>query len=104
MWEDVVPIDQNGVITTYEVLYAPLETFGGVIQSQAISVPATQMSVVLSGLEDFVDYFVSIRAYTSVGEGPYSEGMVIRTLENCKIRRILHGLCVAILHVKWQRL
>ena len=69
----------------YEVLYVPLETFGGAIQGQMIDIPVTNMSVLLMDLEDYVDYFVSIRAYTSVGEGPYSQGMIIRTQENGKI-------------------
>jgi netrin-G3 ligand len=85
MWEKVAPIDQNGIITMYEVLYVPLETFGEAIQDQMIDVPVTNMSVLLMDLEDYVDYFISIRAYTSVGEGPYSQGMIIRTQENSKI-------------------
>ena len=31
MWEEVPPLDQNGVITMYEVLYVPLETFDGTL-------------------------------------------------------------------------
>ena len=85
MWEEVAPVDQNGIITMYEVLYVPLETFGGAIQSQMIDIPVTDMSVLLMDLEDYVDYFISIRAFTSVGEGPYSQGMIIRTQENSKI-------------------
>ena len=85
MWEEVAPVDQNGIITMYEVLYVPLETFGEVIQDQMIDIPVTNMSVLLMDLEEYVDYFISIRAYTSVGEGPYSQGMIIRTQENSKI-------------------
>ena len=72
-WDIIPPIDQNGVITMYEVLYEPLETFGGAIQTQTRNVSGTEMSVVLMNLEEFVNYSISVRAYTSVGEGPYSD-------------------------------
>lgn len=72
-WDIIPPIDQNGVITMYEVLYEPLETFGGAIQTQTRNVSGTEMSVVLMNLEEFVNYSISVRAYTSVGEGPYGD-------------------------------
>ena len=72
-WDIIPPIDQNGVITMYEVLYEPLETFGGAIQTQTRNLSGTEMSVVLTNLEEFVNYSISVRAYTSVGEGPYSD-------------------------------
>ena len=75
-WDIVLPIDQNGVITMYEVLYVPLETFGGAIGPLTVNVSGTEMSVVLVDLEEFVYYNISVRAYTSVGEGPYSDGII----------------------------
>ena len=63
----------------YEVLYEPLETFGGAIQTQTRNVSGTEMSVVLMNLEEFVNYSISVRAYTSVGEGPYSDEMREKT-------------------------
>ena len=41
-----------------------------------------EMSVVLTDLQEFNGYNISIRAYTSVGEGPYSEDLTVTTLEN----------------------
>ena len=79
-WEMVPPIDQNGVITMYEVLYEPLETFGGAIGP--LSSPSTAMSLLLTGLEKFVNYNISVRAYTSVGAGPYSEDLTEMTSED----------------------
>ena len=75
-WDIVLPIDQNGVITMYEVLYVPLETFGGAIGPLTVNVSGTEMSMVLVDLEEFVYYNISVRAYTSVGEGPYSDGII----------------------------
>ena len=78
-WDVVPPIDQNGVITIYEVLYEPMETFDGVIVPLTVNV--TERSSLLIRLQEYVDYTISVRAYTLVGEGPYSDGIVARTLE-----------------------
>ena len=83
-WGVVPPIDQNGIITMYEVLYQPLETFGGAIQTLTRNVSGTEMSVVLMNLQEFVYYNISVRAYTRVGEGPYSDDVTLRTNEDGK--------------------
>ena len=81
-WDIVPPIHQNGIITMYEVLYQPLETFDGSIMTQTMNV--TEMSANLSDLEEFVNYTISVRAYTRVGAGNYSEGMTVMTPEDGK--------------------
>ena len=78
-WDIVPPIDQNGMITMYEVLYQPQETFGGAIASASRTLPVTNMSVVLTNLEEFVGYAIFIRAFTSLGAGPFSNGMIQTT-------------------------
>ena len=83
-WDIVLPIDQNGVITMYEVLYQPQETFNGAIRDLTVNVSAPEMSVVLMNLQEYVNYTISVRAYTSVGEGPYSEGIVELTNQDGK--------------------
>lgn len=80
-WGTVPPIDQNGILTMYEVLYQPLETFSGAIGSLSMNVSAMDMSVVLSNLQEYVYYNISVRAYTSVGDGPYSQEILVLTLE-----------------------
>ena len=65
----------------YEVMYTPLETFGGTLQSNTTTVSEPALSVVLIGLEEYVNYTISVRAYTSVGMGPYSEDVTILTEE-----------------------
>ena len=81
-WDMVPPIDQNGVITMYEVLHEPLETFNGAIMSSTTTVGGMTLTAVLDGLEEYVNYYISIRAYTSAGEGPYSDGVIERTNED----------------------
>ena len=86
-WVIVPPIDQNGILTMYEVLYQPLETFEEAIdESLTTNVSASDMSVVLMGLQEFVEYNISVRAYTSVGEGPYSEEIITQTDTDSKYR------------------
>ena len=76
-WEEVPTIDRNGEITEYEVQYEPLETFGGQISTSTVN--TSMLSINLTGLQEFVDYNISVRAYTSAGPGPYSIGVVERT-------------------------
>ena len=80
-WEEVPPIDRNGMITTYEVLYEPLETFEILMSN---SVNTTDLSLVLVELHPFVIYSIAIRAYTSIGNGPYSDSLLERTHEDRK--------------------
>ena len=86
MWEEVVPIDQNGVITMYQVLYQPLETFGGVIGPLTVNV--TELTADLTDLEEYVNYTISVRAYTSAGEGPYSDGEIELTDEDGEFQTV----------------
>ena len=79
-WTDVPDIDQNGVITMYEVMFEPLMTFGGVLDTATVN--TTNLSITVSELEEYVEYNISVRAYTNDGAGPYSVGTVVRTLED----------------------
>ena len=81
-WDNILEIDQNGIITMHEVLYQPLETFDGAIMTQTMNV--TEMSANLTDLEEFVNYTISVRAYTSVGAGNYSEEVTVMTPEDGK--------------------
>ena len=80
---DMVPLnDQNGIITLYEVLYQPLETFNETIKAITREVFGTEMSITLTDVQEFVNYTISVRAYTIVGVGPYSEEVMVTTLED----------------------
>ena len=80
-WEEVPPIDRNGMITMYEVLYEPVETFGQLSSDTGYT---TDLFILLDELHPFVNYSISVRAYTSVGSGPYSDVVVEATQEACK--------------------
>ncbi len=81
-WTDVPEIDQNGIITEYEVMYEPLMSFGGALSTEAVI--TTNVSIVLGGLEEHVEYNISVRAFTSVGPGPFSSIEMAMTEENSK--------------------
>lgn len=82
-WDEVPPMDQNGIVTMYQVLYLPLETYNGTIGAMMLSVQVT--SVLLPGLQEFTNYSISIRAHTSVGAGPYSRAVVEMTSVDGKV-------------------
>ena len=79
-WNEVPEIDRNGIITMYEVMYEPLMTFDG--QLQTLNVTTNSTSINLNGLQEYVNYNISVRAYTSEGPGNYSEEVTTRTLED----------------------
>ena len=81
-------MDQNGVITMYEVMYTALETSGRTEESDTVNVSGSNMSVIVRKLEEYVNYNISIRAFTDVGAGPYSDPVTELTLED--------GMCYCI--------
>ena len=90
-WEEVPAIDQNGIVIEYEVLFEPLETFGGQLMSKTLN--STELFICLVELQEFVNYNISVRAYTSVGPGFYSERIFAMTLEDSKLSLFVKLLC-----------
>ena len=81
-WEEIPAINQSGSITFFEVRYNPLETFNGSLSTNTTI--TTMLGITLNSLEENVDYNISVRAYSVIGPGPYSEGVVKRTDEDRK--------------------
>ena len=90
-WEEVPAIDQNGIITIYEVQYEPLETFGDQISTNTIN--TTMLNTTLTDLEEYVEYNITVRAYTSVGPGPYSDPPITERTEDdgMKVKLMCHN-------------
>ena len=78
-WEEVLPIDQNWIITIYEVRYEPLQFMKSL---STLVTNTTDMAVNLTNLQEYVEYNISVRAYTGVGPGPYSDPVTERTFED----------------------
>jgi netrin-G3 ligand len=69
-WLEVRPIDRNGIIIAYEVDYQPEMNFN---DSDTITrVNTTNTTILLMDLHESVEYNITVRAYTSVGGGPFS--------------------------------
>ena len=82
-WAEVPPVDQNGIIVQYEVEYTQ-STLTGAAMFNTVTVNASIFSVDLTGLEEYVEYAIRVRAYTIVGAGPYSDVVFITTNEDGK--------------------
>ena len=86
-WKPVPLIRQNGIITQYEVEFNQ-SAFSEISLSNTTSVGGLALEVVLTGLEEVVNYSIRVRALTNEGPGPYSPSESATTLEAGK--RILH--------------
>ena len=78
-WAEVLPIDQNGIITIYEVRYEPLQFMESL---STLFTNTTDMAVNLTNLQEYVEYSISVRAYTAIGFGPFSTEITERTFED----------------------
>ena len=81
-WEKVSAIDENGIIIVYEVQYVPLQTFGGALVTETVNTTLPVLNIILTDLQEYVEYNISVRAYTIVGAGPYSDPVPEITLED----------------------
>ena len=88
-WSEVSELDQNGNIIAYEVQLEPLD-FPANISVDLVNV--TSLQVRATDLEEFVHYSIIVRAYTSVGPGPYSDPVTVRTAEDGNVH-IFFTLC-----------
>ena len=71
-WDQVPPINQNGIITVYEVNYVPLETFDRKLSPVFVNTTTgTVLEIILEGLQEYVEYDITVRAYTT-GPGPFN--------------------------------
>ena len=80
-WDPVPEIDRNGIITQYEVEFNQ-STFNEISASYLTTTNGSQLNVELEGLEEYVEYSVRVRAYTSVGLGPFSVAIMNTTMED----------------------
>ena len=45
----------------------------------------TELSIVLTGLQEFVDYNITVRVYTGAGPGPFSNVVATMTRQDGKL-------------------
>ncbi len=96
MWQEVAAIDQNGNITVYEV------TYNGEfdVMNQSNFTDGNTQVLNITGLDEFADYTISVRAYTSMGPGPYSPIALVTTDEDSKFENGLWLNCTDAPHIK----
>ena len=75
VWNEIAESDTNGFITHYEIRYTAANESTGYQFANT-----TNLSFTLSGLRELTRYQVQVRAYTSVGAGPYSQALYNETL------------------------
>ena len=80
-WDPVAEIDRNGIITQYEVEFHQ-STFSEISTSNLTTTNGSQLMVELEGLEEYMEYSIRVRGYTSVGPGPFSVAVMNMTLED----------------------
>ena len=81
IWAEVSSIYENGIIINYEVQVEPLD-FTDILTTIYVNTTSLPTRMVVSGLQEFVRYNISVRAYTSVGPGPFSPPVTERTLQD----------------------
>ena len=84
VWEDINCIDRNGRITSYDVM------FGVVVGKAMIMRPGISGRFFTADeLKPFTNYTVQVHGVNSVDSGPYSDLIIITTVEAGKFDRTL---------------
>ena len=88
-WEEVQAERRNGIITGYNITYqSQTENDSGFEEAGPNDRQAN-----LTGLQEFVDYNISVVAFTVKGDGPPSI-IVVRTDEDSKSNIVLFFFCL----------
>ena len=82
-WIGIPPIDQNGIIVVYEVLYIPGKNFSGMLTWKTVNITDNAVGV-LENLVPFVNCTISVRGFTEVGGGAWSEPATATTQQDSK--------------------
>lgn len=81
-WQPPPAEAQNGVITGYRLIHARADSNLGVLSASRITVDASERAYVLADLDTWTQYKVWVVAFTSVGEGPHSDVIIVQTDED----------------------
>ena len=92
----------------YDVEYSQ-STFLELPSPVTVGVDGTNMSATISGLEEYVEYSISVAAYTVIGEGPFSLPVQDTTLQDSQFFRVFYfmnplTLCSQVplvIHLSW---
>ena len=96
MWSEVNPIDRNGIITHYEVDYQPIVPFNNPMDLSHVN--TTNTTIILRDLHESAQYNITVRAFTGIGPGPFSNPSLSITHEDGKDV----GLTVSLVQFIWR--
>ena len=83
MWGAVPETDRNGIITEYQLRFRQQDSVNNTWTY--VTVNGSTLRTNLSGLQEFVTYFITISAATVVGIGPFSLEINTTTLEDSTV-------------------
>ena len=91
-WGNVPAADQNGIILSYTVIYTALP--GGSPLAKVVNAPTRQ--TFLTGLNEYINYSITVFASTSKGGGNVTAPIIVVTDEDSKFSFIIQfqDLCL----------
>ena len=86
-WGPVVEQDRNGIIKGYEIIYQALPNGSNMEKMVNISTEnqESEQDTTLDGLNEFTNYSIRVLAFTSEGNGPFSDAIVVQTQQDSKL-------------------
>ena len=76
-------MEQNVTLQGYKLFYRPVGgSFTQPATTTVTNVDSSNNSIVLSGLEKYVLYDITVLAYSSAGDGPNATEISVRTSED----------------------
>ena len=87
-WSDVPAADQNGIILSYTVTYKTVPD--GSPQTKVVSAPKNQL--MLTGLNEYTNYSITVFASTVKGAGNVNAPIIVITDEDSKFSRASQNL------------
>jgi len=86
------PDPPNGIITRYALHYKRIN----VSSYRLVNPQTTELSRTITGLERDTEYECRVRAYTVVGNGPYTANLMFRTKKGLYICIIMNDTVITI--------
>ena len=78
-WQPPLLENRNGIITGYIV------NFTAMTSGEMVQLMSTTSSITVSSLSPFTVYICTIAATTQVGSGPFTDELIVQTLEEGKM-------------------
>ena len=94
MWGEVPEMDRNGIITEYHLRFRQQNVDNNLWTD--VTVPGSNLTASLGGLQEFATYIIQISAATVAGVGPFAPELNVTTFEDGTFST--HGCVINQLH------